>query len=78
MAFFARTSEQSTPEDRAAIVARAATRVFRDGVKAADWLGTPNPAFGGRAPLLVAKENLAACALVCGVLDKMAAERATH
>ena len=48
-----------------------ATRVFRDGVKAAHWLGTPNPAFGGRAPLLAAKESPAGCALVCAILDTM-------
>jgi uncharacterized protein (DUF2384 family) len=74
MPYFPRTSEQSTPEDRAGIVVRAATRVFRDGVKAADWLGTPNPAFGGREPLVVARDSPAGCALVCAVLDTMAGE----
>jgi uncharacterized protein (DUF2384 family) len=75
MAFFSRNSEQSTPEDRAGVVARAATRAFRDRVKAVDWLGAPNPAFGGRAPLLVAKDSPAGCALVCAVLDKMAGKK---
>ena len=66
MPFFFRNSEQSTPEDRAGIVERAATRVFRDGVKAADWLGAPNTDLAGRAPLVVATESDAAALVAMG------------
>jgi uncharacterized protein (DUF2384 family) len=63
------TSTESTAEDRACLVVRMALRAFGDGVLAADWLAQPNDAFGGRAPLFVAKESVTGCARVCAVLD---------
>jgi uncharacterized protein (DUF2384 family) len=62
---------QSTPEDRAGLAVRAALRVFRDGVLAADWLVTPNPGLDGRAPLFVAKSSPAGCVRVCDLLGGM-------
>jgi uncharacterized protein (DUF2384 family) len=66
---------QSTPDERAGLAVRAATRVFRDGLKAADWLGAPHPALDGRAPLIVATESPDGCVHVCGMLERMADER---
>jgi uncharacterized protein (DUF2384 family) len=61
----------STPEARTGLAVRAATRVFRDGLRAADWLGTPNADLAGRTPLLVAKESEGGCRAVCAVLEDL-------
>jgi uncharacterized protein (DUF2384 family) len=60
-----------TPEARTGLVVRAAIRVFRDGLKAADWLGAPNTDLAGRTPLLVAKESEGGCRAVCAVLEDL-------
>lgn len=56
-------------EERATRVVRAAIRAYLDGVKAADWLVTPNTAFDGRSPLSVAKKSEGGCERVCAALD---------
>ena len=60
-----------TPEARTGLVVRAAIRVFRDGLIAADWLGAPNTDLAGRTPFLVAKESEGGCRVVCAVLEDL-------
>jgi uncharacterized protein (DUF2384 family) len=62
----------TTPEERAILVLRMATRAFGDEAKAARWLSEPNPRFGGIAPLVCATETTANCVLVCQYLDDLA------
>ena len=66
-----------TPEARTGLVVRAAIRVFRDGLRAADWLGAPNTDLAGRTPFLVAKESEGGCRAVCAVLEDLD-KRASH
>jgi uncharacterized protein (DUF2384 family) len=64
-------------DDRAARAVRASIRAFLDGVKAADWLVTPNPEFNGRSPLSVAKDSEDGCTRVLAMLAPLSeSERA--
>lgn len=56
-------------EERDRRAVRAALDEFEHGVLAADWLGRENPALGGRAPLLVARESAAGLDRVLGALE---------
>ena len=65
----AETPTESTADERACLVVRLATRVFDDGLQAADWLSRPNTLFDGQSPLCVARASVAGCAMVCQMLD---------
>lgn len=60
---------ESTPDDRAYLVARMAIRAFGDCIRAADWLVQPSIALAGRSPLMVAKDSMVGCARVCQALE---------
>jgi uncharacterized protein (DUF2384 family) len=62
---------ESTPDDRAYLVARMAIRAFGDCIRAADWLVQPSTALAGRSPLTVAKDSMIGCARVCQALDAL-------
>lgn len=48
----------SLADDRVNLVVHAATTAFGDGVRAAEWLATPNPALDGRRPIIAVRERL--------------------
>jgi hypothetical protein len=73
-----RTGAETSPDDRAVLVVRLATRAFGDGVRAADWLAQANDLFAGQAPLTVARSSVAGCANVVQVLDDMVALRSGY